>query len=245
MKSFQHYCCSLLQKLEEWKYRKVSSNSFVLMFHEVPHEIGEENDESITISCEAFISFITALRRMGYVFSSPEYIRKKTEEKTVYLTFDDVFLSAYTNAMAFLTREGIPFTCFIAPKLLGPEPFIGEKELQMLAKNPLCTIGAHSNSHRRLRDLSDQQILEEFTQSKSFLEKAVGKPVDIMAYPYGSRSACPPRVKRLAKEAGFRMAFSTYRIPVLDEYIARNPYFIPRINVIASNAERILREMEN
>lgn len=243
MKSIQHYVCSVLQKIEEWKYRNVKCNSFVLMFHETPYQISDTNDESITISYDSFVKLINLLQKKGYVFSDISHIRDCTKKKTIYITFDDIFMSAYQNAITYLTKEKIPFTCFIAPQLMGKEGFISNKELIDLGNNPFCTIGAHSNEHIRLRDLSNKQILEDFKLSKAILENSIKKSVDIMAYPFGSRSACPPRVKKLAEDAGFSIAFSTYHIPAIGEYIQRNSFFIPRINVIESNFESTLSYM--
>lgn len=214
------------------------------MFHEVPLQIDESNDISIAISDESFIYFINTLIGLGYEFGDIKDITEVTERKKVYLTFDDIFITAYENALKFLTKERIPFTCFIAPQLLDTSNFIKTSQLMELAQNPYCTIGAHSNTHMKLRDLSDMQILDEFLESKKALEILTKKSIEIMAYPYGSRSACPPRVKRIADEAGFKIAFSTYRIPAVRKYIEKNRCFIPRINVIESNYKKTIQYME-
>lgn len=244
MKSVMHYLYSVSQKIEELRYRKVKCRSYIVLFHETPQQISEINDGIITISYNSFVEFITELENYGYVFADINELFQDSDDQRVFITFDDIFFSAYHNAIAYLSTKGIPFTCFIAPKLMGKEGYISDRELIDLAENPLCTIGAHSNEHLRLRDLSNKQILEDFICSKSILESRTKKAVSIMAYPYGSRSACPNRVKKLAEKAGFTLAFSTYRIPAIKTFINRNHFWIPRINVIESNFKSVLEDMK-
>jgi hypothetical protein len=60
-----------------------------------------------------------------------------------------------------------------------------------------------------LSRVSEQQQLEELTESKRVLEEQLG-PIHTFAYPVGSREAFTPATQRAAKAAGYRAAFSYY-----------------------------------
>ena len=80
------------------------------------------------------------------------------------------------------------------------------EQLQELAGNRLFDIGAHTASHPDLASLSSVAQQQELVGCKKFLEKAIGREVTLLAYPYGS---CNPETVRLAAEIGFQAAVTT------------------------------------
>ena len=59
------------------------------------------------------------------------------------------------------------------------------KELQILADNPLVTIGSHGTTHKVLRGMSEAAQRSELLESKRILEKITGKRIGVFAYSHG------------------------------------------------------------
>jgi peptidoglycan/xylan/chitin deacetylase (PgdA/CDA1 family) len=69
------------------------------------------------------------------------------------------------------------------------------------------SIGAHSVSHPILARASEGLAWGEISESRSVLEKALGRTVWAFAYPFGNAATVTGRDLRLAEQAGFRCAF--------------------------------------
>lgn len=69
-------------------------------------------------------------------------------------------------------------------------------------------IGSHTHTHTVLSQLSDVEQLQELTLSRNILSDALQMPIDTLAYPVGSVTAFTETTQLLAKQAGYRMAFS-------------------------------------
>lgn len=83
------------------------------------------------------------------------------------------------------------------------------EELRELAAHPLVTIGAHSVTHSPLAALPETEQRQEIVRSKSRLEGLLDRPVEVFAYPYGSRREYGRTAVRLCREAGYRKAATT------------------------------------
>ncbi|WP_300156355.1 polysaccharide deacetylase family protein [Solidesulfovibrio sp.] len=71
-------------------------------------------------------------------------------------------------------------------------------------------VGAHTHSHRVLATLAPQEQRRELVEGKRLLEEQLGRPVRSLAYPVGRRDSFGEETKRMAREAGYSMAFSLY-----------------------------------
>jgi peptidoglycan/xylan/chitin deacetylase (PgdA/CDA1 family) len=69
------------------------------------------------------------------------------------------------------------------------------------------TIGAHSLSHPVLSRAPDDLAWREISESRSALEKALGRTVWAFGYPFGNAATVTRRDLRLVEQAGFRCAF--------------------------------------
>lgn len=83
------------------------------------------------------------------------------------------------------------------------------EELRALVAHPLVTIGAHSVSHSPLAVLPEEEQRREIVHSRRRLEELLNRPVEVFAYPYGSRREYGRTAARLCREAGFRKAATT------------------------------------
>lgn len=77
------------------------------------------------------------------------------------------------------------------------------------AKNPLCTIGAHSMCHFVLAKLDEAELKFEIAQCREVLEEKIGTPIDHFAYPYGFPKAAGEREFEIVKEMGFKSGVTT------------------------------------
>ena len=82
-------------------------------------------------------------------------------------------------------------------------------EVTALARDPLCTIGAHTVNHTAVAKLPEAQAREEMLRSKIGLEERLGKPVRHFSYPYGSEADAGPRDFALTSGLGFATAVTT------------------------------------
>ena len=79
-------------------------------------------------------------------------------------------------------------------------------QVRSLADDPLVTIGAHTVSHPRLSNCSEEEVHREMVESKQYIEEKVRRSVKHFCYPYGTQHDIGSREFRLAKEAGFLTA---------------------------------------
>lgn len=230
-KRLKYFFYNLLYTAECWWYNYHSKESVIngecIMYH---HVTNDKIDDIPSCICkiDVFENTIKTLVQNNVAVVSPDemlsIIRNKDTRHFVLLTFDDIPESVYNNAYPILKRYNIPFTIFVALNYIGEKGFISLEQLKTLAKEPLCTIGAHSITHTPLRQ-SDYK--KEILESKTLLESIICKPVEIFAYPYGRRSTIS---RKCIKEASkvYRCAFSTIQSGIND-YTCKKKYFLPRV----------------
>jgi peptidoglycan/xylan/chitin deacetylase (PgdA/CDA1 family) len=87
----------------------------------------------------------------------------------------------------------------------APGRALTPEEIPDLIRNDLVDVGAHTKTHPVLEDITDQAAREEITDSKTWLEDCLGRPVTAFAYPYGRYG---PREVEIVRGAAFEVAFS-------------------------------------
>lgn len=135
------------------------------------------------------------------------------------LTFDDGFRGVREYALPVLKELGWPFTVFLVSGLIGGEDVWTRKENPSGSTFPLLdaeeilgmqragvSFHSHTCSHLSLPTLDDARLTTELVDSRLALERLLGRPVDLLAYPFGHADE---RVQRAARHAGYRAAFST------------------------------------
>jgi peptidoglycan/xylan/chitin deacetylase (PgdA/CDA1 family) len=85
------------------------------------------------------------------------------------------------------------------------------EQARTLAGDPLVTIASHAFSHRRLSELSEEQVRREFEESRRLLEERIGVRPRHLVYPFGDPASCGPREFELARAAGYQTACTTRR----------------------------------
>ena len=104
-------------------------------------------------------------------------------------------------------------------------------EIRKLAASPLVNIGAHGYYHNDLARISTKDVATELTASKNFLEKLIQKPVNSLAFPYGTYNKSAIEV---AKETGYtQLLLMDFQSPedqhdhTLRERFTVNPFITP------------------
>jgi peptidoglycan/xylan/chitin deacetylase (PgdA/CDA1 family) len=145
----------------------------------------------------------------------------------VAVTFDDGFKEYATFVAPLLEKMQIPATFFVPSGALGlkdeaaknfslkclrrskPFEFLSEEQLNELVQNPLFEVGSHTISHTDLGvTIDDEQLKIEIISDKNTLEQITGKPVQRIAFPFGSYWNVSPQALKIIQEAGFRSAFT-------------------------------------
>jgi peptidoglycan/xylan/chitin deacetylase (PgdA/CDA1 family) len=91
-------------------------------------------------------------------------------------------------------------------------------EVHELARDPLVTIGAHTVNHFAVAKLPAEQARKEMADSKTALEKELGRPILHFAYPYGDEESAGPRDFEIAKSLGFKSAVTTRKGVLFDAH---------------------------
>jgi len=102
------------------------------------------------------------------------------------------------------------------------------REISDLAAHPLVTIGAHGVTHAALSKLDEARARAEITGSGDRLEQQTGRRPAHFCYPFGGRGECGAREYRLAREAGYRSATTTYKGNIFRSHNARM-HALPRL----------------
>jgi peptidoglycan/xylan/chitin deacetylase (PgdA/CDA1 family) len=93
------------------------------------------------------------------------------------------------------------------------------------------SIGSHTLTHPVLSQQGSESAWREMSESRTVLQKAIGKPVWALAYPFGGAESVGAREMQMAEQAGFECAFMNTG----GGFGASQPrYALPRIHVTAT-----------
>ncbi|MEA2562770.1 MAG: hypothetical protein QOH06_4274 [Acidobacteriota bacterium] len=113
-------------------------------------------------------------------------------------------------------------------------------ELRDLASRPGVEIGAHTLSHPSLALLPAVEQKRELEVAKARLEELLGRPVTLLAYPFGKPGDVSEETEGLARRAGYRAAFTT----VPRRLVPSSPLFaLPRLTVHEWPAETLKKRL--
>jgi peptidoglycan/xylan/chitin deacetylase (PgdA/CDA1 family) len=113
--------------------------------------------------------------------------------------------------------------------------FLNWDEAREMSKNGM-EIGSHTHLHSVLSRLEPERKLEELSKSRAILKEQLGIEADALAYPFGGRTSFTDQTQKLAREAGYRAAFSFYGGTNLPG--KTNPYDVKRIGISGQSMSR-------
>jgi len=189
-----------------------------LMYHKLAPKPGKARIKGLYVNPRLFDKQLAELAEAGY--TTPAYgihDSKDNAARTICLTFDDGFQSAFTNGLPILTRHKFRGIQFLVADRIGQfnewevqlgdirESLMNESQIRewLAAGNE---IGAHSLTHPYLTRVSYREAREEVISSKKKLEDMFGVPVVHFCFPYGD---CNEAIRDLVCEAGFQTSCTT------------------------------------
>jgi peptidoglycan/xylan/chitin deacetylase (PgdA/CDA1 family) len=126
--------------------------------------------------------------------------------KPVLLTFDDASAGQYTQALPVLRRHRFVATFFVMTVVLGKPGWLTRAQVRALDRAGM-TIGAHTWDHKDVTTYAGSDWTTEIEAPTRELERLVGHPVRLFAYPYGlyDRGAFA-HLRRARFSAAFQLA---------------------------------------
>lgn len=146
-----------------------------------------------------------------------------TDKPVVAITFDDAFRSVAEHALPTLERLGLRTTIFVPTGHMGDHPrwameSAGDQAEIVMSEGEIAAldasrvrIGSHAVSHPRLSQLGLADIDAELLDSRAHLERITGRPVTLLAFPYGDHDE---RVVRQSAAAGYVHVFTVAPQPI-------------------------------
>ena len=203
----------------------------VLLYHHIAPHDHERFYQQIAFAAKRY-AFVD-IHEFGEMVEG----RRPIEGGNLLLTFDDGFKSGRTVAEAILNAFGIKAVFFLCPDFIGRAP--RERQECFIAENifdcQVCSdeidaqlalmdwpdveflidsghaVGSHSRSHCRLsRVLNPDDLASEIIDSGDLLEKRLGIPIELFAYPFGDVGSVGSHVLSLAQKR-YRFLFSGIR----------------------------------
>jgi peptidoglycan/xylan/chitin deacetylase (PgdA/CDA1 family) len=189
-----------------------------LMYHKIGPRPRGARIKGLYVSEELLEDQLAELAAAG--FKTPPYGQLPAganEKKTIALTFDDGFQSAFKNALRPLAKHGFHAIQFLVVDRIG---HFNEWDAQMGdAREPLMDtaqikdwlaagheIGAHTLTHRYLTRVSMREASEEIFTGKKKLEDIFGLPIRHFCYPYGDWNE---PIRDLVQKARYETACTT------------------------------------
>ena len=149
------------------------------------------------------------------------------------LTLDDGYVSVLDIADPILARRRQPALLFVSPALLGeetsPERIVSADELRELHRSGF-EIGAHGLDHRRLTELSEEELRRQCSEAREHLADLLGRLPRAFSYPHGAfdTNAC-----RAVAAAGYEVGFAVDR--------SAGVFALPRVGVYRRDSVAVFR----
>lgn len=212
------------------KPRLPQDRAVILMYHSI-----SDWEHFTSVSPARFKEQMEYLAEHRYpVIALSELVRRlKAREPlrgAVVITFDDGYRDNLTAAYPILKKYAFPATVFIETGLIGESyddvPHLTREEMRSMAD--LVEFGAHTDSHPKLRSLSKPEQREEIVASREAVERIMGKPCPLFAYPFGNYG---PDTLKIMHEAEFEGAVTVREGTV---GAGDNLFELPRVSIDSS-----------
>jgi peptidoglycan/xylan/chitin deacetylase (PgdA/CDA1 family) len=215
----------------------------ILTFHAI-----DDRESDISLSPGLFRRAMARLRESGGravpLTQAASCVRQGLPfpDRAFVLTFDDGYESVYQEAFPVLRAYAWPATLFVVTG--SPRALSDGVRLPTWQGRTMLTwgqiremdragmeVGAHTQSHAHLMDLSEEEMAAELGGSKQVIERALGSTVQAFAYPYGEYD---PRCRAMVSQH-FRWAVTT----AMGRITAQSDlYALPRLDTAYLRSER-------
>ena len=186
----------------------------MLCYHQIrdPTPADSATDRQYIVSPRAFAAQMRALDDAGYTpvngyaFVAHATTGYKLPHRPVLITLDDGSEGQYTRALPVLHEHHFTATFFPMTVVLGKPGWLTRGQVRALDRAKM-TIGAHTWDHSAVPDYKGDDWKVQLEQPKAELEKLLGHPVRLFAYPFGLWSAAAfPHLKNAGYLAAFQLA---------------------------------------
>jgi len=224
----------------------------ILNYYHVTDVSDNNNSSRIHISYDTFSTHISTLLNWCYYPITMDdlvqffYNDIDLPSKALLVTFGNGYKDIFTKALPVLKRFNIPAHIFLVSDFLekefdlnnSGEPDVRNKLLSLtdiikLKKTGLISFGSHSRTHKKLTELSDEDLHNEIAGSKFKLEKLIGTEIPSFCYPFGIFNN---RIIQSVSDAGYKFAFIPEKTRLKKEL---DFYSIPLTNML--NKDKDLR----
>lgn len=208
-----------------WKYPNLRKAWFfpphkglvALMYHHIAVLPPTPQDQyTFAIAPDLFEKQLLFLQENNYTPITVDQVLQSTKpgnsliQRPVLLTFDDATQDHYTQLFPLLQKYRVPALIFVITDFVGRPGYMTWDQIRQMQQSGLVEFGSHTCSHRRLRELSQEEILKELAQSKKIIEANLPGPVRTFCYPFGA-GAFDKKVRPLVFKTGYQLDFSTKR----------------------------------
>ena len=205
-----------------------ADSAVIIMYH----RFGETAYPSTNITLDQFESHIRELKSGPYaVLPLPEIVARLRDgrplpERTVGLSVDDAYLSAYTEAWPRLKAAGLPMTLFVATRAVDRKlsGIMTWQQIRELAADGV-SIGSQTETHLHMPDAGEARNRQEIERSNGRFITELGRAPRLFAYPYGEAGTA---VQGIVRDGGFAAAFGQHS-GVIGR--ATNYFYLPRFSM--------------
>jgi peptidoglycan/xylan/chitin deacetylase (PgdA/CDA1 family) len=176
------------------------------------HQVNNDAHNILTLSSSEFDAQMAYLAKAGYTTVTPDQLidylhdGKSLPPKPIMITFDDGYEDNYRVAYPILQKYDFTATMFLITDFVGSNGryLTWEQVKEMHDKG--FSFGSHTLSHIVLTNASDDDMRVQLIKSREAIEWRLKQKVEYLAYPGGFYNQ---RVIEVAKQAGYRAAFTT------------------------------------
>jgi peptidoglycan/xylan/chitin deacetylase (PgdA/CDA1 family) len=146
--------------------------------------------------------------------------------RSVAITIDDAYRSAYEVAWPRLKRAGMPFTLFVSTDAIdaGGPGFMTWDQIREL-KAAGVTIGAHGAAHMHASQLTPEEIAADIEKSVQRIEEELGERPVLFSYPHGEMTMV---ARDIVIAAGFKAAFGQHSGTI---NVTLDRHMLPRFSI--------------
>lgn len=201
----------------------------VLGFHKVGEPPAGGWPSWFYVPEDTFMGFLQQLQDTGWtVIDATTFVHGLVHPDTLparsaLITFDDGSRSVREVALPCLRRFSCPAVLFVPTHFIGGqntfdaglepvEDLCDWSDLRALQASDV-SIQSHTVTHRRLSELTPVEQEHELRTSKAVLEEGLGRPVTLIAYPYGDAPHATQPLQTAGFHAGFLYGGGPFRWP--------------------------------
>lgn len=188
------------------------------------HRFGPTVADGMTITTPVFEAHMKYLHDNGYsvipLRQLIDHYRGKgpaPKPKSVVIVEDDAHKSVYSDMLPVIRRYRYPVTVFTYPSAISNAKYaMTWDQLRELKKTGLFDVQSHTFWHPNFKrdrkklkpDAFEKLVVTQLQKSKTKIEKELGGPVDMLAWPFGIYD---DYLLKKAAEAGYIATFTIER----------------------------------